>query len=1298
MKLRKLFATAAMALFVGTSAMAINPDEVRIYINPGHGAFDSGSRPMGTVKHGANNAYSDVNNDTANFFESNTNLQKAFGLMEKLIDMGVPFDRTKNQENSNPHRIGAALDMSQHIVFSRVKSGAYPAYIDYENHVYNPESDYYDRALSEISAEVEFNDFDLFISIHSNALTEGTSTNYPLVLYRGTDSQEGNPGSIAAGKACWPYLTGLGHQQWTAYKSTMNVRGDHNFYGSTSTTTFTVPEGSNYEYDPNTQFSQYIEGTDGAADKVKFTGYLGVLRHGTTGYLTEGYFHTYQPARHRYMNWDVCHLEGIGYAYGIADFFGWDKNITTGVIYGIVRDKNEKFTHQFYNPNVSTNDKYKPLNDVTVSLKKDGVEVATYKTDDEWNGAFVFHVAPGTYTIECSHPDYKEGQFNSTNATAVPEETVITVAAGENKYPEVFLENVAYEPPAKVYVNYPDSLEDKGGYILSGAYNFGGATTATLAEQLAGKTVRRQIVREDKLYVLALDAANEPYIYLADIATGAVTELDKAAVVMGGNGILKVSDIALTADHVLVASGFSLNHYDNSYAEADGTERGSVNFYKWSQNETTGLPETCELWFTSDYCCNFFRGKLGKTITYSGTLEEGTITTTCPHGKHTSDIAMRFAQFSIVDGQNTGAIRYDAWIALPNEANFYGDALSNCDDYELMVSPLGKNNFVLDGNLIAPFEWNAEGEGAEPQILGRNEKINAKVNGANYFKYAGKSLMVAPALNEEGKVVGIEMYDITNGLDNAKAIELNGATIEPTEFTYASAHGELALSIDALTGITNGAEMELFLVVDGKATKWTTAGTTQPVIRGEYAYNLAMTDNQCVYTLTFDVTGDDATDANVILTNIETGETTTIPVAVKAGANSVEVDGATLADGQYTWAIEVNGKAIATSNRIHVDGTIASKPGSYWNRGGVAIDADPESDNYGKVFVTGGYAKGIQIVDQQFNSEGVYMGSNFGSGNGSSPFRCATSEGKLYITDWSDAKSGIWVFDPANRNQITNVFDESTRKSGGEFKNSDGTVTGGGTTGVSFIGKGEDRKMFMFCEDYPSTNGQTPVGYDLGAADNWASAPSYVFDGVKGLLINTNVEVNAYEEGIFWSQIRNSGQNTSGVPSFIFTDYEGNLLFNSGNSLKDLDGSNGAGFALTNDKTICAIANGSANVNIYEFAFVDGVPTFNFLYEIVVSGATEINEICFDAANNMYVFGRGVGLAVYTLAQEAPKAVTPAKASYVILGGELTGIEDVEFDENAPVEYYNLQGIKVANPEKGIFIKKQGNKATKVVM
>lgn len=36
--------------------------------------------------------------------------------------------------------------------------------------------------------------------------------------------------------------------------------------------------------------------------------------------------------------------------------------------------------------------------------------------------------------------------------------------------------------------------------------------------------------------------------------------------------------------------------------------------------------------------------------------------------------------------------------------------------------------------------------------------------------------------------------------------------------------------------------------------------------------------------------------------------------------------------------------------------------------------------------------------------------------------------------------------------------------------------------------------------------------------------------------------------------------------------------------------------------------------------------------------------------------------------------------------------------ENAPVEYYNLQGVRVVNPQNGLYIKRQGNKATKVLV
>lgn len=48
--------------------------------------------------------------------------------------------------------------------------------------------------------------------------------------------------------------------------------------------------------------------------------------------------------------------------------------------------------------------------------------------------------------------------------------------------------------------------------------------------------------------------------------------------------------------------------------------------------------------------------------------------------------------------------------------------------------------------------------------------------------------------------------------------------------------------------------------------------------------------------------------------------------------------------------------------------------------------------------------------------------------------------------------------------------------------------------------------------------------------------------------------------------------------------------------------------------------------------------------------------------------------------------------------GTTSDINDILYnDENSPVEYYNLNDVKVENPEKGIFIKRQGGKTTKVV-
>lgn len=48
----------------------------------------------------------------------------------------------------------------------------------------------------------------------------------------------------------------------------------------------------------------------------------------------------------------------------------------------------------------------------------------------------------------------------------------------------------------------------------------------------------------------------------------------------------------------------------------------------------------------------------------------------------------------------------------------------------------------------------------------------------------------------------------------------------------------------------------------------------------------------------------------------------------------------------------------------------------------------------------------------------------------------------------------------------------------------------------------------------------------------------------------------------------------------------------------------------------------------------------------------------------------------------------------------ISGIEDITVnnDNNAPVEYFNLQGIRVENPSNGLFIRRQGNKAEKILV
>ncbi len=85
-----------------------------------------------------------------------------------------------------------------------------------------------------------------------------------------------------------------------------------------------------------------------------------------------------------------------------------------------------------------------------------------------------------------------------------------------------------------------------------------------------------------------------------------------------------------------------------------------------------------------------------------------------------------------------------------------------------------------------------------------------------------------------------------------------------------------------------------------------------------------------------------------------------------------------------------------------------------------------------------------------------------------------------------------------------------------------------------------------------------------------------------------------------------------------------------------------------------------------------------------------------DNVVNILNCGFGIGSAPFGLYswQEDDGTKVPMTAKITL---KTAGVNDALIaDLNAPVEYFNLQGVRVANPENGLYIRRQGNKATKV--
>lgn len=117
----------------------------------------------------------------------------------------------------------------------------------------------------------------------------------------------------------------------------------------------------------------------------------------------------------------------------------------------------------------------------------------------------------------------------------------------------------------------------------------------------------------------------------------------------------------------------------------------------------------------------------------------------------------------------------------------------------------------------------------------------------------------------------------------------------------------------------------------------------------------------------------------------------------------------------------------------------------------------------------------------------------------------------------------------------------------------------------------------------------------------------------------------------------------------------------------------------------CTVYGFDGNAGAYEF-------TYPYIYP------EGCGVYCYDPtdANNKYKYYASFCLNAFDA--DAKKSVGWFYLEFLFGENGTVKVNSVNADENAPVEYYNLNGMRVENPANGIFIRKQGSNVKKVAI
>lgn len=504
------------------------------------------------------------------------------------------------------------------------------------------------------------------------------------------------------------------------------------------------------------------------------------------------------------------------------------------------------------------------------------------------------------------------------------------------------------------------------------------------------------------------------------------------------------------------------------------------------------------------------------------------------------------------------------------------------------------------------------------------------------------------------------------------------------------------------------------------------------------------------YVITFK-TNCAATEANVLLTvngetrySVEATATDDTKKSWKAIVDADAVEGITA--GTYNWSAEVSAEAV-TSLQLLVD--TSNKYFHVYRSFGVCVDNNPENDYFGRVYMASQYAYTNTNSSRLRATEcGMYtftadltpendgnaysceiMGGETSSGTSPADM-CVSKDGRLFVAVNDATKYGIYYINP-NDFSYSNVFTNTTIGTDSYSKtallNNDNTRLTGIRGALTTIGSNENTELIVLDSDIYASLYHTPFNcFTIGNSNEWTNtSPSSIlanssnrmkYSGTNIYVHNGKASLESTNNGFWVIQTSKTftGSNTitvyndSNHPAVFYYSLISGKVECIDNTITSNDS---PALAVNGDLGLVAYTpTGTSNPIVKKYTENEETGAIEVTktvsdYDLYTEMTTKADAMAFDYAGNLYAVTSGKEkLRIYALPDDMVgenTRTTPAKSNLTveITSSDIaTGIVEVGVDATAPVEYYNLQGVKVENPSNGIFIKKQGNKTTKVVL